>query len=403
MGIAIRKYNAFKMRLYQGLKRKFVSVLTLMKPGFSDEAFVEEFRSIYSEDWRQLASFHDYYSRMDETRPGKKFDFPPPKRYLLECTFPLRRNTRQKHEKGECLSSEDQAMLREQLTAEAHKKQKKREVKTQRRQETVQSVAPQYLNELRNLYHTSDLHKRIDIVKEMAKYRHPETVAFLYRILGGEKDYFIRQEAFFALQRFGNVVFLPRKKDGKKDKQDRLMNRYGGYTEDLGKGPSEVLHELECDSVQQHRQYDVFLSHSTKDHEMVLSLVSKLNALDQVVYVDWISDKEDLDRQKANDDTSQVLIERISASRCVLLMRTLNSDQSPWTAWELDIAVANKKRVCIYDLEEKSPAPDFVTMHPNLTQRDDGLFVRVGDQDVTFVEWIGDTKTTSKLGFLGEA
>lgn len=403
MGIAIRKYNAFKMRLYQGLKRKFVGVLAVMKPGFSDEAFVEEFRSIYSEEWRQLASFHDYYSRKDETRPGKKFDFPPPNRYLLECTFPLRRNTRQRHEKGECLSPEDQATLRDQLIAEARRKQRKREAKTQRRQETVQSVAPQYLNDLRNLYHTSDLHKRIDIVKEMAKYRHPETVAFLHHILSGEKDYFIRQEAFFALQRFGNVVFLPRKRDGKKDKQDRLMTLYGGYTEDLGKGPSEVLRELECDSVQQHREYDVFLSHSTKDHEKVLSLVYKLNTLDQVVYVDWISDKEDLDRRKANNDTPQVLIERISASKCVVLMRTLNSDLSPWTAWELDIAVASKKKICIYDLEVESPAPEFVTMHPNLIQKDVGLFVRVGDLDVTFIEWIRDTDTTGASDLLNEA
>jgi hypothetical protein len=376
------------MRLYQSLKKKIVNVLALMPPNFSLDHFIGEFKSIYSDEWGRLESYHEYYSQKDRTRPGKKFEFPTAGDYLLDCSSPLRRNLRMKHANGDCRSPEEQSTLRIELVTEEGRKRKSRETKIMKRQEAIQLVAPSYFKELEAAYGPSDHVKRLDIVKEMAKYKHQESISFLFGILSGEKDYFIRQEAFFALQRFGNVVFLPSKKMGKKEKQDRLLNQFGGYTDDLGKGPSQVFGELSGDSVQTYKHYDVFLSHSTADHETVLALVTELNANDKVVYVDWISDREDLNRSKANTDTARVLIERMKASKCLILIRTQNSDNSPWIAWEIGFFTSSNSKVCILDAHDGLPPPEFVAMHPKLIRDKDQLVVRTGNQDQLFDDWM---------------
>lgn len=82
------------------------------------------------------------------------------------------------------------------------------------------------------------------------------------------------------------------------------------------------------------RHYDVFLSHSTKDAEIVLGVKVILEDLGKSVYVDWIEDAE-LDRKNVTPETAEVLRNRMRSCSSLIFIATENSSASKWTPWEL--------------------------------------------------------------------
>lgn len=62
--------------------------------------------------------------------------------------------------------------------------------------------------------------------------------------------------------------------------------------------------------------YDIFLSHSSKDAEVVLGVKLALEDLGHSVYVDWVEDPQ-LDRSKATKETARILRERMACCRCL--------------------------------------------------------------------------------------
>lgn len=80
--------------------------------------------------------------------------------------------------------------------------------------------------------------------------------------------------------------------------------------------------------------FDIFLSHSSQDSELVLGVVSILENLGYSVYVDWITDKQ-LSRENINRATAQTLKYRMRQSTSLLYLATSNSSNSKWMPWEL--------------------------------------------------------------------
>lgn len=80
--------------------------------------------------------------------------------------------------------------------------------------------------------------------------------------------------------------------------------------------------------------FDIFLSHSMQDSEIVFGVMEILKNLGYKVYVDWIVDKQ-LSREKVNSETAQILKNRMKQSRSLLYLATGNSSDSKWMPWEL--------------------------------------------------------------------
>lgn len=57
-------------------------------------------------------------------------------------------------------------------------------------------------------------------------------------------------------------------------------------------------------------RFDIFLSHSMQDAEIVLGVMEILKKMGYTVYVDWVNDKQ-LSREKVNAETAQVLKNRV--------------------------------------------------------------------------------------------
>lgn len=82
------------------------------------------------------------------------------------------------------------------------------------------------------------------------------------------------------------------------------------------------------------RSYDIFLSHSSEDAEVIYGVKKMIEALDLTVYVDWVDDPQ-LDRSKVTTKTAAVLRARMRACSSLVYAHSANSSSSSWMPWEL--------------------------------------------------------------------
>jgi len=84
----------------------------------------------------------------------------------------------------------------------------------------------------------------------------------------------------------------------------------------------------------QKNTFDIFLSHSYLDKNLIYAIVNMFNYMGFSVYVDWIVDGE-LNRAQVNSKTATILRERMNDCRCLIYVSTENATNSKWCPWEL--------------------------------------------------------------------
>jgi hypothetical protein len=120
-----------------------------------------------------------------------------------------------------------------------------------------------------------------------------------------------------------------------------------------GKLSSHILQE-ETRASNDHESFDVFLSHSSKDAELILGVKSILEEQGQKVYVDWIDDSQ-LDRTKVTSETADLLRRRMRQSNSLVWLATSSASESKWMPWELGYFDGFKpKQVAILPLVDAS-------------------------------------------------
>ncbi len=100
------------------------------------------------------------------------------------------------------------------------------------------------------------------------------------------------------------------------------------------------------------KTYDIFLSHSIKDSDLILGVKGTLEDLGYSVYVDWIEDKQ-LDRSKVTPATADLLKQRMNSSKSLLYVTTENADNSKWMPWECGYFDGLKEKVAIAPVVKK--------------------------------------------------
>ncbi len=92
--------------------------------------------------------------------------------------------------------------------------------------------------------------------------------------------------------------------------------------------------------------YDLFISHSFKDKDLVIGLYHLFTVAGYKVYIDWIDDSN-LDRKSVTPITAAIIRKRIERSKGASFISTANSTTSKWCPWELGVADGMHNRVCI--------------------------------------------------------
>ena len=80
--------------------------------------------------------------------------------------------------------------------------------------------------------------------------------------------------------------------------------------------------------------YDIFLSHSSGDAEIVIGLKLTIEDLGHSVYVDWIEDPK-LNRAQVTKATAATLKTRMKQCKSLVYAFSENASNSKWMPWEL--------------------------------------------------------------------
>ena len=328
---------------------------------------------------------------MDKGREKKGFPkiyfFPKPISYLRSIALPIIHNEGLYNQLKK--PEKERVELREALLEQSLGKQKKRKDKIGLNQKYVQQVVPSYSNYYIQAYFTgkhqkpTDIDTRYAVLQEASKYKSPITIRFLYKVNASERNYHLRHFAFLTLQKFGEkeVRLRPNRK-GKKRPGDKIVPNSINT-------PNDLIRFIYNSQLEQMKKYDLFLSHSSFDSELLLSLKSILNHSNVNVYVDWVCDRNALKRDLTNANTAKTIIERLKSSKALLYIHTKASQKSKWTPWELGFFHALKGKICIYNPDNIEKAP-YLDIYPAAVLEEGKLFVETEEGRVLIKQWIDE-------------
>lgn len=127
--------------------------------------------------------------------------------------------------------------------------------------------------------------------------------------------------------------------------EERIRRRAQRNTS-LSKTAKKVLIE-EVAAAKARSIFDVFLSHSTLDSEIILGVKGVLEDYGKTVYVDWLEDPQ-LDRAQVTSTTAAVIRERMRQCKSLVYVHTTNSRTSKWMPWELGYFDGFRRTVAIF-------------------------------------------------------
>lgn len=174
-----------------------------------------------------------------------------------------------------------------------------------------------------------------------------------YKLNDSERNDEIRQLAFQHLQSSGYYVKLRQRFKGKKKMYQIETDTFSGTPEGLY---NALIKE---NSVQKLKTYDLFISHSCLDKDIVRSVVKAANNVGMNCYVDWISDNDFLKRSLVSNYTKEVLKARMECASKLLFLSTDNSRKSSWVSFELDYFQNEVKREIVMIIADGTDAHEF--------------------------------------------
>jgi len=143
--------------------------------------------------------------------------------------------------------------------------------------------------------------------------------------------------------------------------------------------------------------YDIFLSHSFLDKELILGLKLLLEKYNFSVYVDWTEDPQ-LDRKNVTRKNVEIIKERMKTSTSLLYVVTDNSANSKWMPWELGFMDGYTGKVAILPVtndNEGFKEHEYLNIYPYI---DEAGFSKIPGQTL----WVNDPTNANKYSKLEE-
>lgn len=142
------------------------------------------------------------------------------------------------------------------------------------------------------------------------------------------------------------------------------------------KSNNQILSES-ASAFNKFKTYDIFLSHSSKDAELILGVKGTLEDMGYSVYVDWVEDPQ-LDRSNVNESTAELLRERMDASKSLFYVTTENAETSKWMPWECGYFDGVKEKVAIlpvkkYSYDNDYKGQEYLGLYPYCVKQDNTL------------------------------
>ncbi|UTH74219.1 toll/interleukin-1 receptor domain-containing protein [Chromobacterium sp. IIBBL 290-4] len=163
------------------------------------------------------------------------------------------------------------------------------------------------------------------------------------------------------------------------------------------KKASQIVLEA-CASYTPSKTYDIFLSHSIRDAELILGMKGILEDLGYTVYVDWIEDPQ-MDRSTVTAKTADKLRQRMNSSKSLFFVTTSNAESSRWMPWECGFFDGKKEKVAIVPIQATSTSnsysgQEYLGLYPYVVKQPDEnrketLWVRKSSSRyISYDEWV---------------
>lgn len=386
MGGTKRQFNSLFTNFSKKFKKPFDLVGKLMPMDFNDDMFLKFFKDLYEYLWIEIETEYTFWKKKNEKliTVGKKsrYNFPKPEKFILLKSVHVRAKYRFNHSNGVIISTAEQNVLYNQLLDENKIKLEAKRKKLFEKLELVQEIEPKYIQEYINSYfkirHTgqNSVDRKIEIIREVSKYKSDKTIDFLQKVNAGERNISLRREAFTVLQQLNEKVILRRNPKGKK-KESQTMKYL------IEETPDYLIEKIYEDNLEQSKDFDVFLSHSSNDRKNVVLLYKLLNKNHFHVYIDWVNDKYALKRNLLNKNTANVVVQRLNKSKVLIYFHSEESLKSQWTPWEVGYFQGIGKQVFVYN-PKNLELPTFLQIYPTIHIRNSTIFVYDGENETIF-------------------
>ena len=347
-GITKRKYMSENIRIYKQMTNQLNSIKKILPEIYDGNILFDLYSEYFSTTIQMLNERYEYYRSKDiflrsvgkkqryKILNSKDFFFSSQKvKHMLSYGQRLQH----KQQYSEECKTDSLIKLEQKLNKSLSKK-----LVITKKCEHIQDIEPIYIDIFIKIYHRSNHLEKILIFNELKKFNSNKTINFFYKLNDSEHNNQIRMMAFQHLQNLGKYVKLRKKFKGKK-KTYHIDSTLPNYS------PEELVKFLNSNSVESKKKYDIFISHSYLDKDLVKSMKNTLNFQNLSCYYDWTSDQDFLKRNLISGYTKEVLKKRIEQSKALILVLTHNviadgEITSEWIKMEIEHAKSVGKKIC---------------------------------------------------------
>lgn len=324
------------------------AVQNVLPQYYTEDDIINALKHFYPHEWKSVEMKYWYYQRKDrdlKKRFGKaRYNMKPPIKLLAGVSFyekMLSSEFRKKY--ADNFNTENRENAEKSLWSKLKPKIDRINLKIEKAILKTQQVTPSYVDQLIGLYErkrTSQKDK-VYILLELKKYYSPKIIQFFFKLNDTELNKQLREDAFYHLQSFN---YQPRARRQKymqvhtknKKRKKYLKEIYPYESYNIPKNPYELEYRIENAKEQKIKEFDYFISHSSKDSAIVQELILFENKQGKNVFCDWINDADYLKRHLVCKATLKVLEKRLEQSKAVIFVASSNSLKSIWCKYELN-------------------------------------------------------------------
>ncbi|QNY28277.1 toll/interleukin-1 receptor domain-containing protein [Acinetobacter seifertii] len=348
-GTTKRKYMSENIKIYKQITNQLHLIKQILPEVYDRNILFSFYVKYFHNTIKELDQRYQYYKSKDIflKSVGKKIRYDP-----LNSRDFFFSSQKVKHMLSNGYRSKHKLEYNEELKIKAltqlEKKLNKflnKDLVTINNTEYIQDVEPIYIDIFIKIYNKSNHIEKILIFNELKKFSNSKTITFFYKLNDSERNNQIRNMAFQHLQSLGKYVKLRKNFKGKK-KTYHIDSTLPNYS------PEELVKFLNSNSIESKKKYDIFISHSYLDKDLVKNMKNTINFLNLSCYYDWTSDQDFLKRNLISDYTKEVLKKRIEQSKALILVLTHNviadgEITSEWIKMEIEHAKSVGKKYVV--------------------------------------------------------
>lgn len=320
----------------------------ILPKNYDENDIINLLKEFFPYEWKSVEFKYNYYNIKDKKLLNRnkkiRYNMLEPRKLLK--TIPLFKKilTKEYKEKYSKIFDEEKIKYkRTELLKNRQPKIKRIDKKIEEALSKTQRVTPTYLDKLIGLYERKKTTQKdkVYILLELKKYYSEKIINFFLKVNDTEINYQLRWEAFYHLQSFN---FNPRARRQKymqvhtknKKRKIYLKKVYAKEKFNIPLNPDELEYRILNGKEQKLKEFDFFISHSSRDGQVVQKLITYQNENGKNIFCDWINDSDYLKRNLLCKATLNVIELRLQQSRKLIFVESENSKNSIWCKYELN-------------------------------------------------------------------